>query len=88
MYHTISLNLGTTLSIILGLEMSVAVIVSACIAVFYTFFGGLYSVAYTDVVQMFFIAAGLVSDLMRNMKNHSLNLSYQLAGMILLIITK
>lgn len=76
MYHTISLNLGTTLSIILGLEMSVAVIVSACIAVFYTFFGGLYSVAYTDVVQMFFIAAGLVSDLMRNMKNHSLNLSY------------
>lgn len=88
MYYTISLNLGTTLSIILGLEMSVAVIVSACIAVFYTFFGGLYSVAYTDVVQMFFIAAGLVSDLMRNMKNHSLNLSYQLAGMILLIITK
>ena len=46
--------------------MSVAVIVSACIAVFYTFFGGLYSVAYTDVVQMFFIAAGLVSDLRIN----------------------
>jgi len=41
--------------------MVLSVIVSACVAVGYTFFGGLYSVAYTDVIQLFFIALGLVS---------------------------
>lgn len=51
--------LGATLTVILGLEMNVSVIVSACIAVGYTFFGGLYSVAYTDVVQLICIAIGL-----------------------------
>ena len=40
--------------------MSTAVIVSACVAVMYTFFGGLYSVAYTDVAQLIFIFVGLV----------------------------
>lgn len=39
--------------------MSLSVVVSALIAVGYTFFGGLYSVAYTDVVQLFCIAIGL-----------------------------
>lgn len=52
--------LGATVSIILGIEMSIAIIVSACIVIIYTFFGGLYSVAYTDVIQMFFIIIGLV----------------------------
>lgn len=51
--------LGATLTVILGLEMNLSVIVSACIAVGYTFFGGLYSVAYTDVVQLICIAIGL-----------------------------
>lgn len=51
--------LGATLRVILGLEMTLSVIVSACIAVGYTFFGGLYSVAYTDVVQLGCIAVGL-----------------------------
>lgn len=36
-----------------------SVILSACIAVFYTLFGGLYSVAYTDVIQLFCIFIGL-----------------------------
>ena len=40
--------------------MSTAVIVSACVAVMYTFFGGLYSVAYTDVAQLILIFVGLV----------------------------
>ncbi|KAJ8307610.1 hypothetical protein KUTeg_014837 [Tegillarca granosa] len=53
--------LGTTLSIILDLDTSLSIIISACVAVFYTFFGGLYSVAYTDVIQLFLIAIGLVS---------------------------
>jgi len=51
--------LGATLTVILGLNMNISVIVSACIAVGYTFFGGLYSVAYTDVVQLICIAVGL-----------------------------
>lgn len=51
--------LGATLTVILGLDMNVSVIVSACIAVGYTFFGGLYSVAYTDVVQLICIFIGL-----------------------------
>ena len=37
-----------------------AVVISALIAVFYTWVGGLYSVAYTDVVQLGCIAFGLV----------------------------
>lgn len=52
--------LGTTLSIVLGLNMTMSVIVSACVAVVYTFFGGLYAVAYTDVIQLFFMGIGLV----------------------------
>ncbi|KOB76718.1 High-affinity choline transporter [Operophtera brumata] len=36
-----------------------SVIFSACVAVFYTLFGGLYSVAYTDVIQLFCIFIGL-----------------------------
>ncbi|KAI8503947.1 High affinity choline transporter 1 [Branchiostoma belcheri] len=40
-------------------EINTAVIVSAAIAVFYTLFGGLYSVAYTDVIQLICIFLGL-----------------------------
>ena len=52
--------LGATLSVILDLNIDLAVIISALIAVGYTFFGGLYSVAYTDVVQLICIFVGLV----------------------------
>ena len=52
--------LGATLSVILNINMTVSVIISALIAVFYTFTGGLYAVAYTDVVQLFCIFIGLV----------------------------
>uniref|UniRef100_A0A915B5X4 High-affinity choline transporter 1 n=1 Tax=Parascaris univalens TaxID=6257 RepID=A0A915B5X4_PARUN len=51
--------LGATLSVILGIDMTASVIISALIAVFYTFTGGLYAVAYTDVVQLFCIFVGL-----------------------------
>lgn len=51
--------LGSTLAVILDLSDSVSIIVSAIIAVVYTMFGGLYSVAYTDVVQLFCIFIGL-----------------------------
>ncbi|KAL1517122.1 hypothetical protein ABEB36_000930 [Hypothenemus hampei] len=36
-----------------------SVIFSSCIAVLYTLFGGLYAVAYTDVIQLFCICIGL-----------------------------
>ena len=52
--------LGATLRVILDIEMNLSVIVSALIAVGYTFFGGLYSVAFTDVVQLICIFIGLV----------------------------
>uniref|UniRef100_A0A0M3IS11 Sodium:solute symporter n=1 Tax=Ascaris lumbricoides TaxID=6252 RepID=A0A0M3IS11_ASCLU len=51
--------LGATLSVILEIDMTASVIISALIAVFYTFTGGLYAVAYTDVVQLFCIFVGL-----------------------------
>jgi len=52
--------LGATLAIIINMGIDTAVIVSALIAIFYTWVGGLYSVAYTDVVQLGCIAIGLV----------------------------
>ena len=52
---------GATLAIILQMDLEQAVIGSALIAVFYTWVGGLYSVAYTDVVQLGCIFLGLVS---------------------------
>lgn len=52
--------LGTTLTIILDIDTSISIIISACVAVVYTFFGGLYSVAYTDIIQLFLIAIGLI----------------------------
>ena len=42
------------------MNLNYAVIMSALIAVMYTWIGGLYSVAYTDVVQLGCIAIGLV----------------------------
>ncbi|CAH1794640.1 unnamed protein product [Owenia fusiformis] len=51
--------LGATLSVVMGIDNLIAIIVSACIAVFYTLLGGLYSVAYTDIVQLICIFVGL-----------------------------
>uniref|UniRef100_A0AAY4BM02 High affinity choline transporter 1 n=1 Tax=Denticeps clupeoides TaxID=299321 RepID=A0AAY4BM02_9TELE len=51
--------LGATLSVIVDINMNMSVVISALIAIFYTLVGGLYSVAYTDVVQLFCIFVGL-----------------------------
>ncbi|KAG8452018.1 hypothetical protein GDO86_003993 [Hymenochirus boettgeri] len=51
--------LGATISVIVDIDINISVIVSALIATFYTLVGGLYSVAYTDVVQLFCIFIGL-----------------------------
>ena len=53
-------RVGSTLAVILDIGNTVSILVSAAIAVFYTIFGGLYSVAYTDVIQLFCIFIGLV----------------------------
>ncbi len=52
-------SVGATLAVIINMDNRTSVILSACIAVFYTLFGGLYSVAYTDVIQLFCIFIGL-----------------------------
>ena len=63
---------GATLTVILDLPLTKAVVLSACVAVFYTLIGGLYSVAYTDVIQLFCIFIGLVrvewSQVLKEMK--------------------
>ncbi|XP_069747247.1 high-affinity choline transporter 1 [Narcine bancroftii] len=51
--------LGATLSVIVDININISVVISAVIAVLYTLIGGLYSVAYTDVVQLFCIFLGL-----------------------------
>ena len=43
----------------LGIETKLSIIISAAIALFYTVIGGLYSVAYTDVLQLICIFIGL-----------------------------
>jgi len=57
--------LGATVSVIVDMDNNTSIILSAGIALFYTLFGGLYSVAYTDVIQLFCIFIGLVRSLGR-----------------------
>ena len=52
---------GTSLSVILNVNLNVAIISSAAVTVIYTMVGQMISVAYTDVVQLGFITGGLVS---------------------------
>ena len=52
--------LGATLSVVINVDNTISVVLSAIIAVGYTLFGGLYAVAYTDVVQMTCILFGLI----------------------------
>ena len=51
--------LGATIGVIIDMDNESSIISSAIIALVYTLFGGLYSVAYTDVIQLFCIFIGL-----------------------------
>ena len=51
---------GGTVSVILDLHSSYAIVLSAGVAITYTLLGGLYSVAYTDVIQLLIIFISLV----------------------------
>ena len=52
-------SLGSTLYTILQLDDTVSIIISAGLSLAYTMFGGLVSVAYTDVIQILFVMFGL-----------------------------
>ncbi|GCB80263.1 hypothetical protein scyTo_0016142 [Scyliorhinus torazame] len=51
--------LGATMAVILDIETYLSIILSSCVVIVYTLLGGLYSVAYTDVMQMIFIIISL-----------------------------
>ena len=52
--------LGSIFTVMLGLDNTLSIIIRAAVAVTYTLFGGLYSVAYTDVIQLGCVLFGLV----------------------------
>ncbi|WP_311775191.1 sodium:solute symporter family protein [Alkalihalobacillus sp. TS-13] len=51
--------LGTTFGTILGLDFKTSIIISAAIAIAYTVVGDMWSVAFTDVIQMSIVILGL-----------------------------
>ncbi|CAB1419011.1 unnamed protein product [Pleuronectes platessa] len=51
--------LGGTVSVVLDISSTLAISISASVAIIYTLMGGLYSVAYTDVVQLGLMFFGL-----------------------------
>ncbi|KAM4601989.1 high-affinity choline transporter 1-like [Polymixia lowei] len=53
------ISLGATISVILDLSFTVCVWISSAVAVVYTVVGGLYSVAYTDVIQLSLVFCSL-----------------------------
>ncbi|XP_074006285.1 high affinity choline transporter 1-like [Numenius arquata] len=58
-FAAILASLGATMRVILDIGGSLAIIISACTVIVYTLLGGLYSVAYTDVIQLVFIILSL-----------------------------
>ncbi|KAM6961796.1 high-affinity choline transporter 1-like isoform 2-T2 [Tautogolabrus adspersus] len=51
--------LGGTVSVVMDISSPLAVGISASVAILYTLMGGLYSVAYTDVIQLSLMLLGL-----------------------------
>ncbi len=51
--------LGTTFATVLGFDVGTSILISAAVAIGYTVVGGLWSVAYTDVVQLVCLFGGL-----------------------------
>nr|XP_057920491.1 high affinity choline transporter 1-like isoform X2 [Doryrhamphus excisus] len=52
-------GLGVTMSVVLDLSFTVCIWISVGVAITYTLLGGLYSVAYTDVIQLLLIFISL-----------------------------
>jgi high affinity choline transporter 7 len=53
--------IGSTFGVLLGMQLTAAILVSAIIVTLYTMIGGMWSVAYTDVMQLALVAAGTVA---------------------------
>ncbi|NXT21032.1 SC5A7 protein, partial [Syrrhaptes paradoxus] len=60
-FAAILASLGATMRVVLDIGAPLAIVVSACTVTLYTLLGGLYSVAYTDVIQLVFITLSLAS---------------------------
>ncbi|CAL4067192.1 unnamed protein product, partial [Meganyctiphanes norvegica] len=52
--------LGTSLSVMVGLDERLSIVISSIVAVLYTILGQMVAVAYTDVLQLIFMVVGLV----------------------------
>lgn len=65
--------LGTSLQVICGIPESTSIMASAGFAMIYTLFGGLYSVAFTDVFQLICIFVGLILALPFMTSNDNVN---------------
>lgn len=52
--------IGATFGVILNVDLTTAIIVSAAIVTLYTMIGGLWAVAYTDAFQLMLIPVGLI----------------------------
>lgn len=59
------------MSVILDLSYVYSIIISSAVAIVYTLLGGLYSVAYTDVIQLILIFVSLVHKLLLYICSHS-----------------
>jgi high affinity choline transporter 7 len=51
--------IGSTFGVILDMELTTAILISAAVVTAYTMAGGMWSVAYTDAVQLGLVAVGL-----------------------------
>ncbi|XP_029303721.1 LOW QUALITY PROTEIN: high-affinity choline transporter 1-like [Cottoperca gobio] len=82
------ISLGATMSVVLDLPFGVCVWLSAAVAIIYTVLGGLYSVAYTDVIQLslvllslwlcvpFVFASDVYTDISKTAFNHTSQASW------------
>lgn len=55
--------IGSTFGVLLGLDLTQAILVSAIVTAAYTVIGGMWSVAYTDMLQLALVAIGLAAAL-------------------------
>jgi high affinity choline transporter 7 len=53
--------IGSSFDVILGIRLTAAILLAALVVTLYTMIGGLWSVAYTDVVQLAIVALGLIA---------------------------
>ncbi|CAJ0938058.1 unnamed protein product [Ranitomeya imitator] len=57
--YYLAVIVASAVSVILDIRNYLSILISACVVIIYTLFGGFYSVAYTDVIQIVFMVLGL-----------------------------